>query len=289
VCRPSKRREGGVEIESSSRVLKPALALFAVTSTALAAPIPPPPAGERSVYDAASLLSVSDLALIEALQDESLNRYNSPIVVVTIDSVATYGATSVEALATRWFNTWDIGTLGLQRGANQGILLLVSVRDRRARIELGADWGHDWDDHAARIMSGTIVPRFKAGDYSGGIADGVSALALMAKKGPRSHPPGDFAGRFRKYSILDPTPFLAAVAVGIGLIVLGMVVGGSARKWLVLAGIAVLVFAFFSYVVIAVLFILVSAFGRRRGGFGGSSGRGFSGGSSGGGGASGSW
>ncbi|MEW5740569.1 MAG: TPM domain-containing protein [Myxococcota bacterium] len=251
--------------------------------------IPPPPAGEDYLWDDAGLVSAADELQLKSLQRTSLDTYNSPIVVVTISRVSDYGEASVEALATRWFNAWNIGTLGLEKGANQGILLLVAVEDRRARIELGADWAHDWDAHAQRIMDGTIVPQFKAGNFSRGIVDGVEALLEMAKQGPHSHPPGDFLeSKVRplcKYSLLDPTPFLAMMGLGLVLILLGAFGKTGHSGLLIGAGVALILFAAFSYIIILGLLLV---FGRR-GGRGGGSGRGFSGGFSGGGGASGSW
>lgn len=269
-----------------ARVL-PVVLLLALP--AWAKDIPPAPAGEVYTLDEAGLVSSSDELHLSSLQRTALDTYNTPIVVVTISRVSDYGEASVEALATRWFNTWTIGTLGLEQGANQGVLLLVAVEDRRARIELGADWGHDWDGFTQQIMDGTIVPRFKSGNYSAGIVGGVESLLEMAKQGPHSHPPGDFLEQkvrpMCKYSLLDPMPFLAMMGLGLALILLGAFGKTSHSGLLIGVGVGLIVFAAFTYVVIV---LLLAIFGRRgRGGGGG--GRGFSGGFSGGGGASGSW
>lgn len=202
-----------------------------------------------------------------------------------------YGEKSIETLARRWFDTWNIGTLGLQRGANQGMLLLVAVRDRKARIELGADWGHDFDAHAKRVMDQQIVPRFKAGDYPGGILAGAEALLELAKQGPHSAPPGDFlervGDRCNGYSILDPRMFMLVMGIGFALVLLGVFGPQSTRKLLVITGLCMIIFAAFSYVMFILLVLIASIFGKGRGGSG--SGRGYSGGHSGGGGATGSW
>ncbi len=257
-----------------------------------AQPIPPPPPGDDYLLDAAGLITPGDEAQVRAAQRAALNQSNSPIVVVTVSSASDYGEPNIDALATRWFNTWGIGTLGLQGGANQGILLLVGVQDRHARIELGGDWGHDWDAHAQQIMNGTIVPKFKAGDFSRGITDGVGKLAEMAKLGPHSHPPGDFLERrvrpMCKYSVLDPTQFLGLAGLGLALLLLGIFGRTNVSGLLIGAGLGLIVFAAFTY---ALIIVLALAFGRRgRSGYWGSGGGGgYSGGSSGGGGASGSW
>lgn len=265
-----------------------ALTVLLAATASWALGIPAPPAGEDYLLDDAGLVSASDEAHLRALQQQALTQYNSPLVVVTISKVSDYGEPSVEALARRWFDAWQIGTLGLEQGANQGILLLVAVDDRRARIELGADWGHDWDEHAQRIMDGTIVPAFKKGQYSRGIVDGAEALLEMAKTGPHSHPPGDFLERkvrpLCKYSLLDPKPFLLMMGLGLALVLLGVFGKTGSSGLLIGAGVALILFAAFSYIVIVLLLLIFGRRGRSGGGGGG-----FSGGFSGGGGASGSW
>jgi uncharacterized membrane protein YgcG len=57
----------------------------------------------------------------------------------------------------------------------------VSKNDRKARIELGTGWGREKDDLCRRIMDEYIVPKFKEGDFSGGIVLGVESLAKMAQ------------------------------------------------------------------------------------------------------------
>lgn len=254
--------------------------------------IPPPPAAEQYILDTAGLLSSADAMTIAALQHDALERFNTPIVVVTIARARDYGGDNdVDALAKRWFNTWQIGTLGLKQGANQGVLLLVSLQDRRARIELGGDWGHNMDARCQSIMQNTLVPAFKRGDYSGGIVTGVELLSRMATAGPFSHPPGDFLeDRVRPltaYSFLDPKPFLIAIGIGVLFIIAG-IWSPRYKTQLILTGIAIILVTALTWMVLAVVAMLASS-ARRSSGSGGFSSRGMSGGSSGGGGASGSW
>ena len=262
--------------------------VIVASSLAHAREIPPAPRWESYTWDDAGLIGSADESRLHGLQLDALNRYNSPLVVVTIGSMSEYGESSIETLARRWFDQWNIGTLGLERGANQGMLLLVAVQDRRARIELGADWGHGWDAHAKTIMDDEIVPRFKKGDYPGGIVAGAEAMLEMAKKGPHSQPPGDFlnrvGSRYNSHSLLDGRFFMICMGVGVLLVLLGVFGPESSRKLLIITGIGLILFAAFTYAVLLVLFVLFGGRGR-----GGGRSRGFSGGYSGGGGASGSW
>lgn len=266
-------------------------ALF-TSLVAPAAEIPPPPRDERYVVDIARLLAPDDLRQLEALQHEALEQLNTPLVVVTIERASDYGLGDVDALAHRWFDAWRIGTLGLRGGANQGMLLLVSRDDRKARIELGADWGHSADARCASIMQGAIVPAFKRGDASAGIVAGVTELVQLARTGPRSHPPGDFiddtVGPLTAYSALPPKPFLVAMGVGLAFILLG--IWWPTYRWrLIATGVAIIAVTALTWMIVIVALALLRQ--SRRGGAVVSErpSRGTSGGSSGGGGASGSW
>lgn len=129
---------------------------------------------------------VTDLAhVLDGAQEERIERWlwqvekqtSVEICVVIINSLGDYPDTpngSIEPFATALFNRWGIGN----QPHNDGILLLICIQDRKARIELGAGHGHARDAAARRIMDGSILPRFGKGDYPGGIEQGVRAIML---------------------------------------------------------------------------------------------------------------
>ncbi|HEX6810908.1 MAG TPA: TPM domain-containing protein [Planctomycetota bacterium] len=139
---------------------------------------PARPAAREFVLDEANLLPANVKTEIRALCDETLTQKQVPIVVVTITSQATYGAGSwpIERYAMNLMAEWGIGW----EEWNYGMLLLVSPGDRKARIELGGGWTRRKDDAAQRVMRDRIVPRFKQGDFAGGILDGVKGLQAIA-------------------------------------------------------------------------------------------------------------
>lgn len=94
--------------------------------------------------------------------------------------MAKYGAWDIESYALNMFNYWGIGT----RVNSEGILLLVSSGDRKARIELGEGYAHQKDDLAREIMQEVIIPKFKNQEYSAGIREGVQALDKLARGMP---------------------------------------------------------------------------------------------------------
>lgn len=69
--------------------------------------------------------------------------------------------------------TWKLG----QKGTDNGVLLLVAMKERKIRIEVGYGLeGALTDARSAQIIRGEIVPRFRAGDAAGGVAAGVDAI-----------------------------------------------------------------------------------------------------------------
>ena len=230
--------------------------------------IPPQPGIDghgKFLHDLAYQLrgSQAELNQIAATQKLAFEEHDVPIIVVTINRMSDYGysGANIQPFAKRWFNAWEIGTMDRPGGHNRGILVLVSVKDRKGRIELGGDWGYRYDRSCQDIMDNLMIPHFKGGDYAAGLAAGVKGLGKLATIGPQGTPP-----RFRSRSKprtsgrsnSDENPLSALCAfVIIGIVIVGQALGIIPRG--------------------------------SGGGGGGYSGGGFSGGSSGGGGASGSW
>ena len=142
------------------------------------------PGDREFVRDLAEMINAADKEKIRSICDKLLTDKATPVIVVTIDSMAEYGGQGmrIETFALLLFNQWEIGHAKLNgQNWNTGILLLVSKGDRKARIELGAGWGREKDALCEQIMQEQIIPRFKEGDYSAGIVAGVEALDKMAR------------------------------------------------------------------------------------------------------------
>jgi uncharacterized membrane protein YgcG len=153
---------------------------------------PAKPGPREFILDEAKLLTPEDAAEIKTLCEEALTRKRAPIIVVTIPSLASYGAAGwpIERYAMNLMSEWGVGW----EDWNYGMLLLVSPGDRKARIELGGNWARRKDDEARRIMSQKIIPKFKTGDYSKGILEGVRGLhritldAVPSRSGSQAPP-----------------------------------------------------------------------------------------------------
>ncbi len=122
------------------------------------------------VVDTAEVLSADASARIgELLRAHEVSSGNQ-VVVLTLPSLA---GENVEDFAERVFRAWRLG----QAGRDNGVLIAIAVEDRRLRIEVGYGLEGTLTDLAAgRIIRGVITPRFRAGDYDGGIEAGVSAV-----------------------------------------------------------------------------------------------------------------
>jgi len=242
----------------------------AVDSTKNYAPYPQPDRGY--VTDHADLLTAKQEEQLESWIYTCEKEYGFEMAVVTIRSVWDYPGTansSIESFATGLFDTYGIGNMP----KNNGVLLLVAVKDRKARIELGAYYGRSRDSDANRIMQKVIIPQFKKDRYDKGIMRGTEALIE------------EFAG----VHIIGGWVKVVIVGLIVVLIPVSISLFRSGKRgwgWVCVGLIIVLLLA---------LFVLVkktveqlpegSGDGGGVGGFGG----GFGGGFSGGGGATGSW
>ncbi|MEN6306246.1 MAG: TPM domain-containing protein [Anaerohalosphaeraceae bacterium] len=138
-------------------------------------PYPQPDKGY--VTDIANLLAPEQEEQLEELLSAYEKENGIEMAVVTIGSITDYPGTdngSVETFATGLFNQYSIGNMP----KNDGVLLLVAVKDRQARIELGDGHGSDHDKDADRILQNVIVPQFKNGHYDRGILDGTQSILL---------------------------------------------------------------------------------------------------------------
>jgi uncharacterized protein len=253
----------------------PAIALASLLLLALAGALAAtfPPLTGRVVDQANIIPDETRNALTSKLADLE-SKSGIQLVVATIASLE---GEEIEPYANQLFRTWKLG----EAQKNNGVLLLVAPNERRVRIETGYGLEGTLTDALSKvIISNAITPRFKTGDYGGGITRGVDDIitVLTTDASEWQKRPSLRLDRQQESNSADGI----IPALLIGLIIL-LIVSPGFRA------------AFFN-----ILFALISSSGSSgRGGYsgggysggGGSSGGGFSGGggSSGGGGASGSW
>jgi uncharacterized protein len=233
---------------------------------AVALEIPPRPAGRVSDY--ADLLSGSAVARIERTIAEHEAESSDQIAVAIFRSLE---GESLEDFSIRLAEGWQIGS----REHDNGVILLIFTEDRRTRLEVGYGLeGRLTDAMSGRILRRVMAPRFRNGDFDGGVEATVTAIigVIQGEYTGTGKLPGERRGR--------SGPGLVFIII----FLLMMFMGGPRFFW-----------AFF-------LGSMMSGGSRgwksgRRGGFGGFGGGGFGGGGGfsgggggfGGGGASGGW
>lgn len=162
-------------VRVATGLLLAALLLSGLTAPAQAA-FPPRPTGP--VYDGADMLPAADEAALVARLREFNQRTGNAVIVATIPSLE---GDSIESYSTHLFETWGIG--GKERDA--GVLLIIAKNDKRIRIEVGYGL-HPYitDILSGRIIRNEITPRFKSGDFPGGIKAGVDQITAQLERSP---------------------------------------------------------------------------------------------------------
>jgi len=162
-------------------ILSLALLLLAAGS-ALAAPAIPKAHGY--VNDYAGLLSPAVKGQLENFLAGFQRSDSTQIAVLTVPALA---GEDLEGFSVRVAQAWGIG----QQGKDNGALLLVAKEERAVRIEVGYGLEDRLTDLlAGRIVDQEIVPRFKAGDFDGGISAGVQAMAAAVRGAYHGDPSG---------------------------------------------------------------------------------------------------
>jgi uncharacterized protein len=148
----------------------------------VSAEIPVPPLRAR-VTDLAGLLPPDRARRLEATLARHEEATGNQIAVLT---VPTTGGEPIEAFALRVVDAWKLG----REGVDDGVLVVVADQDRAARIEVGYGLeGAIPDAIAKRVIEDVMIPRFRGGDFAGGIEAGVDAITKAARGEALPPPP----------------------------------------------------------------------------------------------------
>lgn len=295
------------------RWLTALLCALAIAAGAWAQDVQPVPPLAGRVIDQTGALGAAQLQALDARLAAIETERGSQIVVLMVPSTQ---PEDIAAYAQRVADSWKIG----RREVGDGVLIVVAKNDRRVRIEVAkALEGAIPDLAASRIISESVTPAFKAGDFAGGLNAAVDRIAARigseglpepsAGRAAAQHVGGGFDWQDMAIFLFVGAPVVGAVLTGLlgrklGTVTTGGIVGGIGW-WLtasvLLAGAAALL----TLVLVGVLGVGSRAGSGRGsrggpviwgggsgGGWGGGGGGGFSsggGGDFGGGGASGSW
>ena len=149
-----------------------AFALFLAQATAADVPSKPP----LYFNDYASLVdSATAQQLNQRLEDFERQTSNQILVVIYPNLPAD---TAIEDFALDAFRAWKPG----QKGKNNGVILFIFVQDRKIRIETGLGLEHELPNSLCKtIISDQIGPRFKAGDFNGGLNAAIDSIVTATR------------------------------------------------------------------------------------------------------------
>jgi len=255
------------------------------------AEIPVPKLAAR-VTDQTGSLTASDRDALEAKLRDFEQKRGSQVAVLIVPTI---GDETIEEFAGRVTDAWQLG----RKGVDDGVLLVVAQKERKIRIQTGRGvQGTLTDALSRRIVSDIVAPRFRNGDFAGGITEGVDAI-MKAIEGEELPLPKPRSGSAKVDTVSSYSDFLWMaffMVPVVGMVLRGMFgrfFGASATSgltgvagWLVFGSLGFGIVA----AVLAFLFTLFVGSGLSRGiggGMGGWGGGGFGGGGFGGGGGGG--
>jgi uncharacterized protein len=234
----------------------------------------PVPALSSPVTDLTQTLTADQRAALDSRLRAYETQKGTQIAVLI---VSTTQPESIEQYSIRVAEQWKIG----RQGVDDGVILVVAKNDRAVRIEVGTGLeGALPDVLASRIISQVIVPRFRDGDFAGGINEAITRITALLEGEPLPEPerPSSPPARDRSSDSGNWLPVLLMfVFVGSNILrgIFGRVGGAFAT-----GGIAGVLMWFLTWTLgltiigAVIAFVFTLLFGGGSGGFGGGRGPG---------------
>lgn len=150
---------------------------------------------ERRVTDLAGILTTEQVSGLEAGLKNLEDTDSTQIALLIVPSLE---GDPLEDFSERVATAWKLGG----KGRDNGALLLIAMKERSVRIEVGYGLEATLTDALSRrIIENEIIPAFREGDYHGGIKAGLDAMTQTVR--------GEYSAssRPRKGQSGDPSPF----------------------------------------------------------------------------------
>lgn len=173
------RKRGGLPVAGhAGHVLFQLLLLFllliATGSGRVQAEVQVPPL-KTAITDLTGTLSAQQAADLDARLKAWAQQKGSQIAVLMVPTTT---PETIEQFSIRVAEAWKIG----RKGTDDGVILVVAKEDRTVRVEVGYGLeGAIPDAIARRIVDEIIVPRFRAGDFYGGLSEGVTSIIKLVE------------------------------------------------------------------------------------------------------------
>jgi|HubBroStandDraft_1064217.scaffolds.fasta_scaffold03358_12 uncharacterized protein len=128
------------------------------------------------VTDTAGVLSSAEQVRLSKLLADYEDETHHQLAVLTI---TTLSGEPLEKYSPSVANTWGLG----YRGVDNGILIILAMKERKVRIELGKGMERYISDAEAKaIIDDTMTPAFARGDFAGGLEQGLKRLMADARR-----------------------------------------------------------------------------------------------------------
>lgn len=170
-------------------------------------PVPP-----RAVNDFGNILAPFQRDALEQKLDAYNDSTSSAIVIVTVPSLDGY---DIAEVSLKYLRDWGIGT----KEKNNGVVILVSKDDHKARIETGYGMEGVLPDVTAKeIIDDRMIPAFKANDYYRGFDNAVDAIIQAAA--------GEYKADAKQKNSGSKFPAIIILVI-LFIIVIGFIKGGG--------------------------------------------------------------
>ena len=187
--------------------------------------VPAAPPLERPIIDQTESLANEDINRIAQLINAERQKKSFQIGVLMISTLGSDD--SLEEYSLKVARQWGVG----DKKKSNGVLLLIAKNDRKMRIEVGNGMeGSLTDARASQIIRNTIAPKFRSGDYAGGVEAGVKRI-IDAAEG-RNLSDNDIDGE----SIVSMLFIVIFITIIVIAILKGNGSNGSRRRYWWLAG-----------------------------------------------------
>jgi uncharacterized protein len=181
------------------------------------------PALNRPVTDLTSTLDAAQIARLEATLRAFEQRKGSQIAVLIVPSTQ---PEAIEQYAIRVAEQWKIG----RKKVDDGAILIVAKDDRALRIEVGYGLEGALNDATSRrIIEEAITPRFRSGDFYGGIAAGLDGMVKVIDGEPLPAPAAQ-AGQGSRAGQAGRAPQLGGLGQMLPVALVGAVVLGGVLR-----------------------------------------------------------
>jgi uncharacterized protein len=217
-------------LERSTRGWTGPLALWCVwvllaSASPLRAQDAPLPELTAPVLDLANVIDPETERAIDDLSRRLQAATSDVLVVVTVPTYAPYG--DIREYAVKLFENHGRG-IG-ERGKDNGVLILLTLEERRVWVEVGYGL-EEWitDGYAGEVSRERMVPAFRTGDYGAGLLAGARQIAGRIAQGRNVTLEGVPVPRTRRRP--NQIPLSAMITIFIVIMLLSRTLGGPGRR-----------------------------------------------------------